>query len=167
VSTPPAQPGPAVAPAQPAQVVDLAAQRARRRRGLIAGGGILLAAAAAIAVFVTVNLTAGTTGGEPTAGSGPLAVSSDNLGDALDDALGATDYGPLSSTNRLEGCLAANGVGPTDAQPVGAREVSLDGRPGILIVLPAAANPPRWRLLVVGPECGPNQAATLADSTTG
>lgn len=160
-----------------ASAVNLTAERARRRRGLITGAGIL--AAAAVAVFAVVNLTGSTTDGQPNAGSTPsatgsattgtppLALSSNNLGDALDDALGATDYGPLAGASKLNGCLSANGVVTTDAVPVGAKEVTLDGRPGVLVVLPVGTNPPKWRMLVVGPECGPNRPATLADTTTG
>lgn len=164
------QPGSAGGP--PAQVVDLAAARTRRRRGLVAGAGILTAAAAAVAVFAIGNL-GGTTGGEPIAGptpsdsavADPLALTSDNLDAALDDTLGATDYGPLASANRLDGCLQANGV--TGVEPVGARQVTFDGRSGVLLVVPAGSNPPRWRMLVVGPTCGPDEPATLADTTTG
>jgi hypothetical protein len=171
----------AAAPAG-APVVDLTAERARRR-GLITGAGIL-AAAAIIAVFIVVNLTGGTTGGQPNAGSSPsagqtgvttrpdpgtrpLALSSDNLGEALDDTLGAAEYGPLADPSRLAGCLGANGAGQDAAAPVGAKQVTLDGEPGVLIVLPAGSNPPKWRLLVVGPECGPGQPAALADTTVG
>jgi len=166
-TVPGAAPGP--------QVVDLTAERARRRRGLIAGAGLLTAAAAAVAVVAVVNLGGGTTAGDAVAGAtssssttgggGPLALSSDDIGSALDDALGATDYGPLAGADRLDGCLRANGVRGT--QPVGGREVTLDGQPGVLVVLPAGANPPRWRLLIVGLQCGPGVPATLADTTTG
>jgi hypothetical protein len=165
--------------------VSLATERARRRRGLITGitGAGILAAAAVAAAFAVVNLTRGATNGQPTAGlppldtqssisqSGPgtepLALSSGNLGEALDDALGATEYGPLASASRLAGCLGANGIDPIDAVPVGAKQITLDGKPGVLIVLPAGSNPPKWRLLVVGPECGPNNPATLASTTIG
>lgn len=159
--------------------VNLATQRARRHRGLIAGAGILAAAAAAAAVFAVANLTDGTTNGHPTAGlsplstqsgtnrldRGPLALSSTNLGEALDDALNASEYGPLASPGKLADCLRANGLGST--APVGAKQVTLDGKPGVLIVLPVGSNPPKWRLLVVGPECGPNNPATLASTTVG
>jgi hypothetical protein len=166
-------PPPPAPPSAPANVVDFAAERKRRRRGLIAGAGLLTAAAAVIGVIAVANLTGGTTtGGDPQAASpsdqagAPLALSSDNLGAAVNDALGATDYGPLAGRDRLDACLAANGI-DQGADPVGAREVTLDGRPGVLILLPAGANPPRWRLLVVAPDCGPNRPATLADTTTG
>jgi len=163
-----------------APTVDFTTERARRR-GLIAGAGILAAAAAA-AVFAVVNLTGGTTNGQPTAGlpplstqssssqpdrgTQPLALSSANLGEALSDALNAKDYGPLADKSKLADCLIANGMDPGDP-PVGAKQVTLDGKRGVLLVLPAGSNPPKWRLLVVGPECGPNNPATLASVTTG
>ena len=165
---------------QPAPIVDLAvARERRRRRGLLATTGILTAAAAAVAVIAVANLTGNQTGGDPAAqptsstapqsgpGPAPLALSQSNIGSALDDALGVTDYGPLGQPGKLDACLAANGIDPAGVDPVGSREVSLDGKPGVLIVLPAGANPPRWRLLVVGPDCGAGQPATLADTTTG
>jgi hypothetical protein len=166
-----------VAPSAP--IVDLAAERARRR-GLITGAGIL-AAAAIIAVFAVINLAGGTTSGQPNAdsaaatlsttgsqpgrGTKPLALSSSNLGEALDDALGASEYGPLNSASKLVACLSANGVDPNAPAPVGAKQVTLDGKPGVLLVLAAGSSPPKWRLLVVGPECGPNNPAVLADTT--
>jgi hypothetical protein len=156
-----------------APAVNLATERALRRR-LIAGAGIL-AAAAAIAVFTVANFTGGTTDGQPNAGpsdtrfetsTGPLALSSNNLGDALQHAFGATEYGPLGGAGRLAGCLSANKVDPATV-PLGAKQVTFDGKPGVLIVLPAGSNPPKWRLLVVSQDCGPNNPATLADTTTG
>lgn len=165
-----------------APIVDLATARARRRN-LITGAGILAAAAAAV-VFAVANLTDGMTNGQSTAGSSPLAtqsgtsqldrarplaLSSANLGEALDDALGASEYGPLAGASKLADCLRANGLDPDDTVPVGAKQVTLDGKPGVLMVLPAGSSsgPPKWRLLVVGPECGPNNPATLASTNIG
>jgi hypothetical protein len=173
--------GPAGVDTGTAPAVDLATERARRR-SLITGAGILAAAATA-AVFVVVHLTDGTTNGQPTAGmqplttqsstshfdrsAAPLALSSTNLGEGLDDALGASEYGPLAGASKLADCLRANGIDPGGTVPVGAKLVTLDGKPGVLLVLPAGSNPPKWRLLVVGPGCGPNNPATLASTTVG
>jgi len=157
-----------------APVVDLAAARARRRRGLIAGAGLLTAAAAVVGVIAVANLTGGgRTPGEPVASATnpsdqvlpPLAVSQDNLGGALDDAMATQDYGPLGAAGRLDACLAAVRLDPSTT-PLGAREVNLDGKPGVLLILPTGTAA-RFRLLVVSPECGPGQPTVLADTTVG
>lgn len=162
-----AHPGAVPAPSAP---VDLDAVR-RRRRGLIAGGGVLTAAAA-VAVVAMFNLLGPKTGGEPHAsaptsntGIAPLTLTAAELNDALGDVLGTRDYGALAGPARLDACLSAIGV--SGAEPVGVRPVILDGRQGVLVVLPAGNNPPRWRLLVVGPECGPGRPEKLAETTTG
>lgn len=163
-----------VGPAGRADVIDFAAARQRRaRRGMLAGVGILTAAAAAVGVLVVGNLTdSGQTSGTPNAQPGdtgmpPMTVSEDNLAAAIGDTMGANDYGPLAGPGRLDACLAANGVDTGATTPVGAREVDLNGRAGVLIVLPAGSNPPQWRLLVVGPDCAQDDPDTLADTTTG
>lgn len=157
-----------------APVLDFAAATRRRRRGLIAAGGLLTAAAAVFGVVAVVNLTGGETGGTPEAGatSGasdqalpPLAVTSDNLGAAFDRARSVTDYGPLGAPGRLNACLSAIKVDPA-AQPLGAREVTLDGTPGVLLILPTGTAA-RFRLVVVEPECGPGRSDVLADTTIG
>jgi hypothetical protein len=76
------------------------------------------------------------------------------------------DYGPLAAAGRLDACLAANSLDPDATKPLGAREVIVDGQPGILMILPTGTAA-RFRLLVVSPECGPNQPAVLADTTIG
>ncbi|HKR49398.1 MAG TPA: hypothetical protein VJT72_07425, partial [Pseudonocardiaceae bacterium] len=81
----------------------------------------------------------------------PLVLSSGDLSGALEHALGARDYGPLSQPEALQRCLAANNV-PVADKPLGAREVTLDGRPGVLLVLPTPQIG-QFRLLVVDPHC--------------
>jgi hypothetical protein len=69
------------------------------------------------------------------------------------------DLGPLAAPAALSGCLARFGSTP---QPVAARQVVLDGRAGILLVLPTEM-PGRLRLLVVDPRC----SAAIADDIVG
>ena len=144
-----------------APVVDLT-----RRRRRTAWGGLLVAVAAAVVVGV-VALGTGPleTAGSPRAERPALALSGGELGNGLDDALGALDFGPLSRPAALRACLDANGVPPGGA-PLGAREVTLDGRPGVLLVLPTGEIA-RFRLLVVGPGCGPGNPSLLADDIVG
>ena len=146
-------------PATP--VVDLS-----RRRRRTAWGGLLVAVAAAVVVGV-VALGTGPleTAGSPRVERPALALSGGELGNGLDDALGALDFGPLSRPAALRACLDANGVPPGGA-PLGAREVTLDGRPGVLLVLPTGEIA-RFRLLVVGPGCGPGNPSLLADDIVG
>jgi hypothetical protein len=170
----PASASPAsAAPAAP--VIDLAAARERRRRrGLVAGATLLAAAAATVGIVAVSGLTGGPTTGTPVAGPTgvsdlplpPVAVSSDNLAAAYDEAVSKDDYGPLAAAGRLDACLSAIRLDPATAKPLGAREVTLDGRPGVLLVLPTGTAA-RFRLLVVSPDCGAGNAAVLADATIG
>jgi len=146
-----------------APVADLASRR--RRTGW--GGIGLLVAAAAAAVVGVVALGAGPleTAGSPRAERPALALSGSDVGDGLDDALGAVDLGPLSQPAALRACLDANGIPPL-GEPLGAREVTLDGRPGVLLVLPTGEIA-QFRLLVVGPSCGPGTPSLLADDIVG
>jgi hypothetical protein len=84
---------------------------------------------------------------------------------ALRAGLGSTDYGPLAAPGRLAGCLAAHGV-PPGVRPVGGRQVVVDGRPGVLLVLPTGTAA-RFRLLAVGPACAAGAPFTLSDTLVG
>jgi len=150
-----------VAASRPVPVVDLSTRR--RRRGW-AGAGLLAAAAAAAGV-VALGTGPIETAGTPRAENPPLALAGDDLGGGLDDALGATDYGPLSRPAALRACLQANGV-TLAGEPLGAREVTLDGQPGVLLVLPTGQIA-RFRLLVVGADCGPGNPSLIASDTVG
>ncbi|HSK58321.1 MAG TPA: hypothetical protein VK935_04630, partial [Actinomycetospora sp.] len=75
------------------------------------------------------------------------------------------DYGPLATPGRLAGCLAAHGV-HAGVRPVGARQVVVDGRPGVLLVLPTGTAA-RFRLLAVGPDCAAGAPFTLSDTSVG
>jgi hypothetical protein len=154
-----------------APVVDLALARRRRNRRLGWGGGIAIAAAA-VGIAIAV-VPANTTGGEavPTdqpassAVSGPpLALRSDQLGSATPQVIGQSDYGPLGTAARLDGCLQASGV-QTTSKPLGVREIQLDGRRAVFIVLPAGRA--KYRLIVVGTECGPGKPDKISDTVIG
>jgi len=98
--------------------------------------------------------------------SEPLALDRSNpasLHNALDQALKAQDYGPLSPPQRLRNCLTANGGGaPLGSLPLGALEVTLEGRRGVLLVLPTD-QAGQVRLLVVGPSCNSANPSRIAD----
>lgn len=153
------------APREP--VIIMAARRRLRARWI--GAGVLAAAVTGVAMIGVM------TGGAPRADDAlgaaavsppaPLALSGGDLGGALDHALGARDYGPLSRPEALRRCLDANDV-PVGDKPLGAREVTLDGRPGVILVLPTTRIA-QFRLLVVGPDCGPGNPARIADGMAG
>ena len=151
-------------------VTELGAARARRaRRGTYLGIGVLTAAAAAAAVFALgTGLGSRDIVGTPQAGPPaeqapparptPLDLGSGALGPQALAAVGKQDLGPLSDKPTLAGCLQANGLPPT-ITPIGASEVVLDGRPGVLLLLPTG-RPAVFTALVVGPECAVGNPAT-------
>jgi hypothetical protein len=131
------------------------------------GAGFLVAAAAAVGiVFATLPTS---TDGTPTqAGSNPgetvqdpLNFKADELGKPqLEAAKGKNDFGPFSDKAKLTACLEANGIS-AKADPLGARQVKVDGKPGTLVALVRGAG--QFRLIVVGPDCGPGNPSKLAD----
>jgi hypothetical protein len=171
-----AQPRPAP-PNQGAPVVDLAAARAKRNRRMGWGAGVLVAAAAAVAVAVIAIPHAGTSspgiaepgpsaGSGATGGGAPLALTSGHLTAATaSSALGRSDYGPLADPAKRSACLAANGQ-DADRTPAGAMQVTLNGEPGVLMVL-TTGKLAQFRLLVVGPDCAAGHPDTLANTVIG
>lgn len=153
-----------------ASCTELGAARTRRaRRGTYLGIGVLTAAAAAAAVFALgTGLGSRDIVGTPQAGPPaeqapparptPLDLGSGALGPQALAAVGKQDLGPLSDKPTLAGCLQANGLLPT-ITPIGASEVVLDGRPGVLLLLPTG-RPAVFTALVVGPECAVGNPAT-------
>jgi hypothetical protein len=150
---------------------------ARRRRPALVAGALVAAAAAVVALVVLVAVLPATSGPAP-APRAPTAAPAPPVpvpdvpvlagGDgpaALRAGLGSTDYGPLAAPGRLAGCLAAHGV-PPGVRPVGARQVVVDGRPGVLLVLPTGTAA-RFRLLAVGPDCAAGAPFTLSDTLVG
>ncbi|HEX3785264.1 MAG TPA: hypothetical protein VHX38_36895 [Pseudonocardiaceae bacterium] len=157
------QGGPTLAP-----VLDLAARRRSRRIGWTAG--LVATAAALIGAAIVVLPGLGATSGPSIAAAPPKpsapALSGGQLGSvALADALHKNNYGPLADPTRLAGCLTANGQDPNQ-KPAGANQITLDGKPGTLLVL-TTGRLAQFRLLVVGPSCSASDPSTLANQVIG
>lgn len=168
--------GVAVAPLPPqpglAPVVDLDAARRKRNRMAAWAGGLLTAAAAAVAISIAVVPTSTT--GVPKAAmppseqtqnpeaQPPLAASSSDLGGAIGKVGTTKDYGDLGDQAGLDRCLAANDVDPAEAQTIGVRPVTLDGKPGTMAILLVPGELGKFRVLVVEPDC-----SALADTVIG
>jgi hypothetical protein len=169
------------AAANVAPVVDLNAARDRPRRAtrdpkqtrrLALTASLVGVAAALIGAAIVVLPGLGSSSSPPTsqnAGGAPtsrVSVNSGQLGSvALTQALHKSDYGPLSNPQQLSGCLKANGQDPGE-QPIGAMQITLDGKPGTLLVLTTGMLA-QYRLLVVGPTCSATSAATMANQVIG
>jgi hypothetical protein len=98
--------------------------------------------------------------------SPPEALTGGQLGSAaLAAAIGRTDYGPLRDPAKRAACLTANHQDPNQT-PAGAMQVTLDGRPGTLMVL-TTGRTAQYRLLVVGPGCAAGTPDPLADTVVG
>lgn len=154
----PRQPQPA------APVIDFSAARQRRNRRLAWGAGVLTAAAAAVAVTVVLFPRSDTTGGTPQAGAQPtLEVDGGNPSAAIGSVRNQRDYGPLENQQRLDECIKAAGLDPATAQTVGVRQVTVDGKPGIYVLLTAGRSN-QFRLLIVEPTCGPGNPGIIANT---
>ncbi|MGI8309211.1 hypothetical protein [Saccharopolyspora hattusasensis] len=173
-AAPPAEP---VAPPaeQDGQVIDFAAAKQRRRRRFTLGAGLAGVAAAAAAVVFSVlpsnTDTSGSNQAQPAATGGapaPLALRGEQVtlnGEQFGEIMKSEQYSStLTDPQRLIGCLQANGV--NSGKPLGAREITLNGKPAQLLVLQGGAIG-KFRLLAVGPECGPGNPAKVSDSTFG
>lgn len=162
----------ATAPQPSAPVVDLAAARRRRNRMAAWGAGVLTAAAAAAAVAFVALPGRDTVGGSPeaqdqttteqsegSAAEPPLALSGDNLNEAIGLLNGKDDYGPLNDEQGLRDCLEQNDI--TAGDTIGVSPVTLDGAEGVAALLGAGedAQTGQFRLVVLTPSCEP-----LADS---
>jgi hypothetical protein len=175
-AVPQQQPAPLVStpPQPPAPVVDLAEARRRRNRRLGIAGGLLTAAAVALGVVV-VTMPSNTTGGTPQAvpgatspqtdppNNGPLALKRSDLPGAGFRAYGNANYGPYADPARLGACLAANNL---SGKPSAGRLVTVDGQPGVMMLLPGGALG-KIRLLVVGENCAAGNPDTIANTTIG
>jgi hypothetical protein len=136
---------------------------------------LLTAAAAVLGAVVIASTTLKTTDTDQAAGPSeitespsPLVLQGSQV--RLDQAqftqvLRSHQYSStLSDPAKLGSCLQANGI--PNGRPIAAREVTLNGRPAQLLILPAGAIG-RFRLLAVGPSCGPGNPATVSDSAFG
>ncbi|WP_298179605.1 hypothetical protein [Saccharomonospora sp.] len=177
-SPPPAQPAPPRQEAsQGSNVVSLDAARARRNKRLGWGLGLLTAAAVVIAAAVVVVPNMSSTSDTPelaepavpqssqAGGTPPLAVNSSDLGAAIGEVSNVRDYGPLKDEQRLDACLAANGIDPA-VKPVGFRPVTIDGQEAVLVLL-TTGKLSELRMLALAPGCGPDNPGLLMDETVG
>ena len=160
-----------------APVLSLDAARRRRRNRFIGWGtGLVAAAAAAVAVVVATvpmndNMSgvaeppgAGPSGADGPASPPPLAFRASELGDQMDKVRGARDFGPFHDEGRRSECLAANGLDPR-ADPLGGRQVTVDGQQGVLLALLHGLG--EVRLLVVDPQCGTGHPGKIAERIVG
>jgi hypothetical protein len=149
----------------PAQVIELAKARRRRNNRLGWAGGVVAVAAAVAAVVLVVGQPRGA-GGQPVAAAPSQSASSGPLDMSMAlAAIGKSDYGPLADPARLSACLAVNGQDP-DRKPAGAAQLTLNGKPGTLLVL-TTGHTAQFRLLVVGPGCAVGNPDTLANAVVG
>ncbi|OBF38128.1 hypothetical protein A5724_10355 [Mycobacterium sp. ACS1612] len=74
----------------------------------------------------------------------------------------APDWGPLADPGRRAACLSELGYAAT-TPVLGARPVDMDGRPGILMLLPAHS-PGTVLALVVAPDCTAGHTGLLANT---
>ncbi|GAA4798862.1 hypothetical protein GCM10023200_39650 [Actinomycetospora chlora] len=143
-----------------------------RRTPIVGRVLAVVLAAAAAAVLVVTWVTSGpalppaptAAPPAPTAPEVPVLAAGDGPA-GLRAALGRSDYGPLADAGRLGGCLAAHGVA-AGVRPIGARQVVVDGREGVLLVLPTGVAA-RFRLLVVEPGCAAGAPLTVSDTLVG
>jgi hypothetical protein len=130
-----------------------------RRRRLALGGSVALAAAA---VTVTGILWA------PRPSTLP-SLDGVNLVSAGLTAMGTTDVGELADPERRAACLrvvAPPGV-VAGAELLGGRQVTLAGRPAVLLVLAAGGPRPGVDIVVVDAACGPDGGTLLGQQSTG
>ncbi|MBA8827718.1 hypothetical protein FHX42_005123 [Saccharopolyspora lacisalsi] len=153
-----------------APVVDIDRARQRRRRRMWGAGLLGGIAAAAAAVIIPTLLVPDdgdlNTAPPPSSGQAPLALDGELSlnGEQFSRVMGTHQYSGLSDPERLVGCLRANGIG--SGNPLGAREIALDGEPAQLFVL-TTGELGEFRLLAVRPDCGPGNPATVSDTTYG
>jgi hypothetical protein len=168
-ATPPADP-PAAAGGQ---VIDFAAAKQRRRRRYTLGAGLVGVAAAAATVIFAILPSTDSSSNEAQPSTSPpalppLALQGERVqlgGEQLAELLETEQYSSaLADPQQLIGCLQANGV--NGGKPLGAREITFNGRPAQLLVLPGGGIG-KFRLLAVGSECGPGNPATISDATFG
>jgi hypothetical protein len=129
-----------------------------RRRGVRPA----LVAAAVLAATVVVGLL--WTPREPA----PMSLDGVDLVAAALAVQGDVDVGDLADPARRAGCLrsvAAPGVAP-DAPLLGGRDVVLDGRTGVLLLM-ATGEGGRLHIVVVAPGCGPEGGVLLDARTIG
>jgi hypothetical protein len=98
----------------------------------------------------------------------PLSLEGVDLATAGLAVRGDFDVGHLADPARRAGCLSAvapPGLSP-DALLLGGRDVIVDGRRGVLLLL-AGGGPGRLHVVVVEPDCGPEGGVLLSTRTIG
>lgn len=167
-------------------VVELGARR--RRRARFAWSASLVAAAASIAAIVLFAFdpvgsqhdeqaqqpnigqppaVEAPTNGQSSGESAPLALQGEQVnltGEQFSQVVGTQQYAALDGPEQPLDCLRANGV--TSGKPLGAREITLNGQPAQLFILPTGEIG-QFRLLAVAPDCAAGNPATISDSTFG
>lgn len=135
---------------------DSGRRRGRSAPGRRRGHPVVLAA-----VLLTTLLGAGLLWSRP---QPPAALDRVDLAAAGRAALGSSEVGALADPARRAGCLRAvtvPGLAP-GAPLLGGREVEIDRRRGVLLVL-GTGQLGVFRIVVVDPDCGPG-GGTLLDS---
>ncbi|NDJ88338.1 hypothetical protein GWR20_04065 [Mycolicibacter kumamotonensis] len=89
-----------------------------------------------------------------------LPLTSPELLELLDRS---PEYGALADPGRRIGCLAGLGY-PASTAVLGAREITVNGRPGIVLLLPGASSG-TIVALAVAPSCSSADTGLLADTT--
>jgi hypothetical protein len=128
-------------------------QRGHRGRRLLAAALVAVVAAGLGALLHRPDAT-------------PVAVAGVELVAVGRATVGTTDVGPLTEPARRAACLRAVAPAATDEALLGGRQVVLDGRPGILLVL-ATGRGTGLRILTVDPGCGPGGGTLLAEVVVG
>lgn len=141
----------------------LGASPARRRRTPFSRRRVRPALVAAAVLAAT--LVAGVVWA-PREADPPLSLDGVDLARAGLTVRGDFDVGDLADPARRAGCLRAvapPGVSP-DALLLGGRDVVVDGRDGVLLLL-AGGGPGRLQVVVVEPGCGPDGGVLLGVQT--
>ena len=160
----PADPGTREEPRQGLRVVDgpRRPRPARRVRGRVLATAATVAAVAAGGITVA----ALNTGSGPDRPSNPVTLSPAERATLLSalSSPGSRIRG-FADEARLRGCIRAHGI--ADSVPIaGSAPVRLRGRDGV-VVLVTTGTVGRFTALVVGPDCGPGNPATIAETTIG
>ncbi len=169
---PPAFQGAPETSEQVAPVVDIAAARRRRNKRVGWGTGIVTVAAAAIAAVAIIVPTGqesspgGVAQPPPAPPVGPTVGGDGKGAEALvGGAVGVRDFGPLQTEERLDACIAANGMDP-DVRPEGIRPVNVEGKAGVMVMY-TTGKLAQFRIVAFGADCGPGNPSVLFDKVIG
>ncbi|MDT5181577.1 MAG: hypothetical protein QOJ95_5775 [Mycobacterium sp.] len=136
------------------------APRRGARRVAAAAGVAAVVTAGAVGTIMLVRPGAGETPRtEPAAAQprGGLPLADDDVVVLLDRP---ADFGALGDPQRLASCLSGLGY-PTSTRVLGARPLDVDGRPGLLLLLPGDV-PRQINAVVVAPGCSAVDTGLLA-----